>query len=382
MLAFNQLTSVPASIGNLANLQTLVLTNNQLSSLPESFAKLIGSFYPVGQLNLNENKFTFAEIEWLVKTFESTHTNRLIYAPQDTFKLAQQGNTLIAAVGGTPQNNTFYWYRDNIFETIIQADSTYTPRKAGNYRVEVTNAVATDLRLASDVISYPEVNIEDVTIMDTSVYESDGKASIRIHLRKPLPYTLRLYYRTLNVTATSSQPNRDYIRSNGYIYIKKGTVDKIIRVTVRQDKLNEGDEYFKMQIIKAKSITDSINVMDEPATITIHDGSRVVTSAVLTSSAVSGQLAATDKNAPGTETFTVSVSPNPSSSRFRVVINSNNTELAQVTVLDALGRTASRHSAVAIGVPVLIGEGFRPGVYFVQVQQGKERKTIKVIKQP
>jgi hypothetical protein len=115
-------------------------------------------------LNLDDNKFTFADLEWIFNVY-----GFFIYAPQDTFELTQQGNTLIAAVGGTPQNNTFYWYRNNILDTTIQADSTYTPTKAGNYRVEVTNAILTDLRLKSDVVAYGPGTITLTCPPDTTV---------------------------------------------------------------------------------------------------------------------------------------------------------------------------------------------------------------------
>jgi Leucine-rich repeat (LRR) protein len=53
-LGHNQLTNVPAAIGNLSALTDfLYLHDNQLSSLPTSFAQLIRLRY----LNINENRF-------------------------------------------------------------------------------------------------------------------------------------------------------------------------------------------------------------------------------------------------------------------------------------------------------------------------------------
>jgi Leucine-rich repeat (LRR) protein len=165
----NQLASLPESLGKLTNMWSLDLSNNQLSSLPESFANLISMINPKGQLYLNDNKFTFAELEWIVKSIPTPFFH-LSYAPQDTFKLEKKGNTLIAAVGGTPENNTFYWYRDGRrLVASIPADSTYTPTKSGNYRVEVTNAVVTQWRLISDVVAFAPGNITLTCPRDTIV---------------------------------------------------------------------------------------------------------------------------------------------------------------------------------------------------------------------
>jgi Leucine-rich repeat (LRR) protein len=152
-LSLNQLSSLPESIGNLNNLQTLSLDNNQLSALPDS----IGKLRSLGTLSLANNKFTFAGLEWLIQAVSSFTS--VTYAPQDTFKLTKAGNTLIAPVGGTPDNNTFYWYRDSKLERINKADSTYKPTIAGRYRVEVHNAIATQLTLYSEPLDYvPDCN--------------------------------------------------------------------------------------------------------------------------------------------------------------------------------------------------------------------------------
>jgi hypothetical protein len=169
-LGNNQLTSLPESIGKFTNLKWLSLDNNQLSSLPKSFENLISSFNSSGQLYLNDNKFTFGELEWILKAFPSTAS--IIYAPQNTFKLTQKDNAFIASVGGTLENNTFYWYRDDILESTIQGDSTYSATIAGNYRVEVTNAFTTELRLLSDVVAFGAGNISLTCPPDTTV-ESD-----------------------------------------------------------------------------------------------------------------------------------------------------------------------------------------------------------------
>ena len=53
-LAINQLTSIPAQIGNLTNLQQLSLSNNQLTSIPAQIGNLTNLQY----LILNDNQLT------------------------------------------------------------------------------------------------------------------------------------------------------------------------------------------------------------------------------------------------------------------------------------------------------------------------------------
>lgn len=182
-LSSNQLSSLPASFGNLSNLNVLNLNANQLSSVPVSFSNLTNLYF----LDLSNNKFTFAGLEALVQ-----HQNivEYYYAPQDTVELVRNGNILVAAVGGTPKNNTFYWYRDNKLEIITVADSTLTPLRAGLYRVEVRNSIATQLTLNSNIADY----VPDCDVCNTVWYrDADGDgfgnpASIKVAGKQPNGY--------------------------------------------------------------------------------------------------------------------------------------------------------------------------------------------------
>jgi Leucine-rich repeat (LRR) protein len=60
-LHINTLTSLPAEIGNLINLQTLILHNNKLTSLPAEIGKLI----KLQELFLSNNKLTSLPVELL-----------------------------------------------------------------------------------------------------------------------------------------------------------------------------------------------------------------------------------------------------------------------------------------------------------------------------
>ena len=73
-------------------------------------------------------------------------------------------------------------------------------------------------------------------------------------------------------------------------------------------------------------------------------------------------------------------SPNPSSNRFILITKSNKILQITLTVRDAVGRVVEvkQHLPATGNVP--LGQGYRPGVYYAEVVQGSERKTIKLVK--
>lgn len=73
--------------------------------------------------------------------------------------------------------------------------------------------------------------------------------------------------------------------------------------------------------------------------------------------------------------------PNPSGNYFTLSITGRNNMPIRVTVLDALGRVVESKNEVASNSTVKLGHTYRPGVYFVNVVQGTERITIKLVKQ-
>ena len=144
---FNQLTgSIPPSIGNLQHLWDVTVENNHLSGPVPTF---IGnpSFF---DLFLQFNDFTFAGMESVAQAAIS----QIDYAPQAIIPVHISCGKLWVSVGGTPANNTYRWFDagGNLQATFV-SDSTFTPAIPGNYFVEVTNSIATQLTLHSDTTS-------------------------------------------------------------------------------------------------------------------------------------------------------------------------------------------------------------------------------------
>jgi Leucine-rich repeat (LRR) protein len=141
LLANNQISgNIPASFGNLTQSFTIDLSNNQLSGRIPSSLNTLPSF---SLIHIYSNRFTFAGME----EFTKNPFNK--YSPQADIPLIQNGNILSVAVGGTPTNNTFKWYKDNVLISTKTSDSTLTITSTGDYSVTVTNTIASNLTLYS-----------------------------------------------------------------------------------------------------------------------------------------------------------------------------------------------------------------------------------------
>jgi hypothetical protein len=74
------------------------------------------------------------------------------------------------------------------------------------------------------------------------------------------------------------------------------------------------------------------------------------------------------------------VYPNPFSSDFRLRIESNAFDLADVAVYDLTGRIVEQAPAVAIGMDISLGTKLPAGMYIVEVKHGNLSKKVKLTK--
>ena len=72
--------------------------------------------------------------------------------------------------------------------------------------------------------------------------------------------------------------------------------------------------------------------------------------------------------------------PNPSSAYFNLQIESASDEKIEVNLLDMSGRLIEKINTTK-DKTTRFGEELKPGVYMVEIRQGEQQKTIKVIKQ-
>jgi hypothetical protein len=77
----------------------------------------------------------------------------------------------------------------------------------------------------------------------------------------------------------------------------------------------------------------------------------------------------------------INAAPNPSSTRFTIKIEAANTkERLQLRVTDIAGKVIEVRSNVLAGQTIQIGDGYKTGVYIIEVMQGNTKKQLKVIK--
>ncbi|MEJ7681703.1 MAG: T9SS type A sorting domain-containing protein [Segetibacter sp.] len=73
--------------------------------------------------------------------------------------------------------------------------------------------------------------------------------------------------------------------------------------------------------------------------------------------------------------------PNPTTSSFTIKVSGNNRkELISMTVTDVNGRVIEKRNNLTAGPTLQIGSGYRPGIYFLQMLQGKARTQVKLLK--
>jgi hypothetical protein len=79
--------------------------------------------------------------------------------------------------------------------------------------------------------------------------------------------------------------------------------------------------------------------------------------------------------------FNVKVFPNPSTDQFSLYLEGGNNDKVHIVVYDAMGREVKKFEKEGGNIPVIFGRDLTGGAYFVEVRQGENHKTIKLIKQ-
>jgi len=78
--------------------------------------------------------------------------------------------------------------------------------------------------------------------------------------------------------------------------------------------------------------------------------------------------------------LSITVLPNPSDNYFTLRASSPSAQPFNIRVFDALGRFVEQRSNLTVNLMVSIGQQYRPGVYVVEVVQGKEKVVVRLIK--
>jgi uncharacterized delta-60 repeat protein len=74
------------------------------------------------------------------------------------------------------------------------------------------------------------------------------------------------------------------------------------------------------------------------------------------------------------------LSPNPTTTHFVLRVQGHTNKPLQIKIFDAVGRMIESKINVAANNPIRLGDNYRPGVYYAEVSQDRERVTLKMIK--
>jgi hypothetical protein len=164
----NQFQGSVPSMANFTNLHDLFLYHNQFSGpFPDFHNSPVG-----GECSLSENNFSGPVPDWFkpfiqtsgvfdfinnkftfdgLEIFDTAYNQRTYYAPQQHIPLKHKLNgNLVVSAGGTPVNNTYRLYKDNVLIATQNGDSTFKVSTPGTYYITVRNIKAPDLELVSD----------------------------------------------------------------------------------------------------------------------------------------------------------------------------------------------------------------------------------------
>ncbi len=220
-LDYNQLSgSIPDDIGNFQACWYLLLNNNHLSGtipgsvtrlttivdLDVSFNNLSGQMPDITKLEFSANAGVYLNNNHLTNEFQpSTSAQRTTvvsnnnltftglekllnyggflypsvdYSNQAPVKLHSNGNQLSVSAGGTLSNNTYTWYKTGSTNTtVVTGDSTFQPAASGQYYAAITNAIARQLTLYTDTVSYTAPLQKPLSV---SIYPNPVKGIVTI----------------------------------------------------------------------------------------------------------------------------------------------------------------------------------------------------------
>jgi uncharacterized delta-60 repeat protein len=211
----------------------------------------------------------------------------------------------------------------------------------------------------------------DVSISDTKVYESEGKAVLTILLSHLTTLEVKVNYSTKDGTAVSNKKEKDYkALGNSMLTIPPGTLSSTITIPVYNDGRPEANEYFYVNLTRPTNciITDASGI------VTILDGAPPVSSRN-----GSGQTELSFLNEQSKMLFNAKAYPNPSASGFTLQIDGDDAAPTDVRIINSLGQLVK--TLRTTGNILRFGSDLEAGIYIMEVRQGENRKTIKLVKQ-
>ena len=97
--------------------------------------------------------------------------------------------------------------------------------------------------------------------------------------------------------------------------------------------------------------------------------------------AVLSIMSCKDKPAEVLLPFNVKAYPNPTEHQFTLSLEGASSEKVQIVVYDAIGRQVKKIERGDASGAIKFGDDLKVGAYIVEVRQGVNRKTLKLVKQ-
>lgn len=174
-----------------------------------------------------------------------------------------------------------------------------------------------------------------------------------------------------------------------------GPVSSTLSVTSNEHKNGKGDGNAApdWQVIDANHIqlraeragngngrtyTITITATDAAGNVTTQD---VTVSVPHDNAVLTARTKTTQEEAPALNNLTVSATPNPTTDQFVIQTKSSRSEVITMIISNADGKVLEVRHGIAPNSILRVGQDYRPGTYFVEVRQGKEKQTLKLIKQ-
>jgi uncharacterized lipoprotein YddW (UPF0748 family) len=140
-------------------------------------------------------------------------------------------------------------------------------------------------------------------------------------------------------------------------------------VQLRAERLGNGDGRIYTITITATDAAGNVSKQDVVVTVP-HD-----------QAPITARTKAIQEEEQPVNSLTITATPNPTADQFVIQTRSNKADVITVVVTNADGKVIEVKHGIAANGQLRIGQAYRPGTYFIEVRQGKEKQTLTLIKQ-
>ena len=249
--------------------------------------------------------------------------------------------TIVYSVNNAPITSPYIFPVGTTTVNAVATNSTGTASCTFTVRVNDTEApVITNMSASPNELWPPNNKMRDVTVSYTSTDNCPGMSAC-----------------VLTVSSNEPGGSADYSIVDAH------------HLQLRAKRLGSGSG--RIYTITARCTDLAGNFSTATTTVTVpHD----------MSGKHSNNLAGNNKNA--TDALSVKVTSNPTSTYFGLDIKSDdNAALISVKLVDVSGNIVEAKNNVTAGQFIKIGQSAKPGIYMLQVSQGKQSKQVTLVKQ-